>query len=479
MSAALELLHGLVLEDGARWGERATRWQRDDAAAIVDPAPDAPRLHFLTRPRGGSKTSDLAGLAVALLLSEAPAQSRSYAVASDAEQGGLLLDAVRGFIARTPGLQAALTVEARRVVVPSTGATLEALPADGASAYGLRPWLVIADELAQWASTPNARNVWTAVVSALPKVAAARLVCLTSAGDPSHWSHAVLTGAETAPAWRVSQVPGPVPWLSPVALEEQARLLTPSQYSRLHLNVWTASDDALVSAEDLRACVAHDGPLPSVPGVRYVVGVDLGLKNDRTVLAVCHSEGRRVVLDRLLRFAGTRAAPVSLADVEAAVLGLHERYNAPRFIADPWQAVGLMQRVRAKGVAVEEFTFSASSVGRLASVLFRLLRDREIALPDDADLLAELGAVRLRENGSGVLRLDHASGGHDDQAVALGLAAQALAQEGGPTSATIHVPGGRVPLGAAAITGGFATGPSVPLGPTARARVIPSIGGMR
>ena len=43
-------------------------------------------------------------------------------------------------------------------------------------------------------------------------------------------------------------------------------------------------------------------------------------------------------------------------------------------------------------------------------------------------LTDELLNVRLRTNSAGTVRLDHASGGHDDQAVALALAIHGVAE---------------------------------------------------
>ena len=88
--------------------------------------------------------------------------------------------------------------------------TLEVLPSDEPSAYGLRPWALFADELAQWPDSQNARGVWAACVSALPKVEGSRLVVLTSAGSPSHWAHRVLDQAKRSTQWRVSETPGPL-----------------------------------------------------------------------------------------------------------------------------------------------------------------------------------------------------------------------------------------------------------------------------
>jgi hypothetical protein len=162
---------------------------------------------------------------------------------------------------------------------------------------------------------------------------------------------------------------------------------------------------------------------------------------------VCHAEpnedGRRlVVLDRLLVFAGTASRPVQLAEVEAALLEVHRTYRA-RIRLDPWQAVGLAQRLRSAGVRVVEHPFTQQSVGRLASALHLLLRDRLVALPPDEGLLDELANVRLRETSPGVVRMDHDPGRHDDRAIALALAASDLLERPAGQM-TVTVPRGRI-----------------------------------
>ncbi len=422
------LLRGLVTDRDQPWGALATPEQVADADAILDVT--GPRLHFLTRPRGASKTSDLAAVAIAVLVEQAPPGSRSYAVAVDADQGALLLDALRGLVTRTPGLSQALTVESLRVVVKSTGASLEVLPADGASAYGLRPYFVVADELAAWPSTRNARDVWAAVVSALPKVPGSRLVVLTSAGDPASWPYKVLERARRSSRWRVAEMPGPCPWIAADELDEQRGLLTESQYARLHLNQWTSPEDRLTSVDALRECVTLDGPQPPKTGAKYVIGLDVGLTNDRTVATVCHADGPRggatVVLDRLEVWQGRRLAAVNLDAVESWVYEASRTYNRARVVFDPFSSVQLTQRLRGKGVACVEFTFTAQSVGKLGLTLYQLIREKRLALPDDEALLDELANVRLREATPGVVRLDHDAGRHDDRAVSLALAAHSL-----------------------------------------------------
>jgi hypothetical protein len=100
-------------------------------------------------------------------------------------------------------------------------------------------------------------------------------------------------------------------------VEEQRRRLPESSFRRLFLNEWTAGEDRVASADDIRKCVTLDGPLEPQEGVLYTVGIDLGLKNDRTCCVVCHGErhadaddpvvGTKVVLDRLKGLAGVAA----------------------------------------------------------------------------------------------------------------------------------------------------------------------------
>jgi phage terminase large subunit-like protein len=445
MTKALDVMNALVLETGARWGEVAAPFQQEDAAAVLDSS--GTPYHFLTRARGGSKTADLAGMAVAAMLAQLPPASRCYALAADRDQGRLLLQSIEGYMVRTPELRGAVTVDAFRATTTRSGSTLEVLAADAPGAWGLRPHFLIVDELAQWATTPGPRRLWEAVTTAVAKIADCRMVCLTSAGDPAHWSHAVLEHAHADPLWRVHEVAGPAPWLDEARLAEQRRRLPESSYRRLFLNQWTAPEDRLTTVDDLAACTLLEGPLPPVAGYRYVIGLDVGTVHDRTVAVVAHSEpvtrtledgevmaGVRVIVDRVQAWAGSRAKPVQLADVGDWLDYVAHEYGGATVVFDPHQAVELTQRLAARGVRVERFDFTAGSVGRLTLTLYQLLRSRSLALPDDPDLIGELANVRLRETSPGTYRLDHDPDKHDDRAIALALAAHHLVERSGKRS---------------------------------------------
>jgi phage terminase large subunit-like protein len=123
MGDAWRLLGGLVVEAGCTWAEQVTDWQRADAEAIC--AATGPRRHFLVRPRGASKTSDAAAVALALLVEEAPPRSRSYIYAVDQGQASELFHELAGFVSRTPGLSGAVAVGATTVTARATGRAVD------------------------------------------------------------------------------------------------------------------------------------------------------------------------------------------------------------------------------------------------------------------------------------------------------------------------------------------------------------------
>lgn len=241
MSSAADLLGALRLEDGTTWAERSEEFQREDAAAVL--APDGPRWHFWLRGRGMSKTGDASAITLALLIAEAPPRSRSYVYAVDERQAGLLLDALVGFAERS-GLLGLLEVGARIVTCRATGATLSIEASDSASAFGTRPWLVVADEVALWPDTPNHARLWASILSGLGKVRDSRLLVLSSAGSPSSGAFKRWEAACRAEHWRTSLAPGPSPWWRPEDVEATRRDLTPAEYRRYLLCEWAEADDA-------------------------------------------------------------------------------------------------------------------------------------------------------------------------------------------------------------------------------------------
>ena len=460
--AAVALMRRLVLENGKRWGECAAGFQREDATAVFSPT--GPNKHFLTRPRGGSKTTDIAAMAIGWLVAEAPPRSHGYVVASNSVQAAEVIDAAAGLIIRTPELADYLTFESERIVAP-TQASVSVVAMSESGAWGKRDaHLLVCDEFAQWPATRGAQRVWTAIRSTVPKTPGCRLVILTSAGEPSHWSYKILQAAYTdTKDWRVHEVPGPVPWQDPTELASLERELLPSEYERLVLNIWSEAEDRAITPEDYEAArqpAYHHGTAPAGvkgggarlrfphPGSRYILTVDVGTRFDATVVCVAHAEPmteddprgpKRVVVDHLERWQGSKRHHVDIDKVRDRVADLAIEYNRARVYGDPDQFVGSLQGLNRRGVKAEEWRFTATSVGLIATALAQTFRNHCIWVPHSDALRTELLRVKLRESAPGVTRLDHDRAGHDDQAVAIGMACHILLARQGFGSAKAFI----------------------------------------
>lgn len=427
----LDLLDGLVLDTGDRWGSIAKPFQRADVTAILNRSDGAPRRHWLLRGRGMSKTTDIAALALVLLLTEAPPKSHSYVYAVDGDQAQLTMDAIDAIVANTPGLAGAVQVGARSITVRASGATLTIETSDGASSLGTKPWLTICDELAAWPNTANHRRLWASIVGALPKVPGSRLVVISTAGSPAGLGAQTWKKGLKSRFWNTSRNPGPSPWWTEDDIESTRDDLLPSEWMRYVECEWAEGEDTLTTAEDVAACTrGGDAVLPPHRGRQYVAALDIGSRRDLTALAIGHIEqreaGRTVVIDRVLSWKPAKNRHVDLADVEASTLRLCREYRVSRLRFDRMQAEQMTQNLARKGVRCDEFIFSTASTNRLARVLGTALRDRAIDLPDDPELQSQLATVRIVETGPGTVKMQNPTGTHDDLAVAVAMVAADL-----------------------------------------------------
>ncbi len=435
----LDIVTGLVLPSGDRWGDVATDVQFRDAAAFLEAKVP---YHWIGRSRGYSKTEDAAAIVLADMLTGPPG-SRSFWLAADSEQGRLALESLEGFLARTPWLSGRLIVQTRRALCPETGSSLDVIPADAASSWGIRARNIVADELCNWDDVPSVLALWRAVRTSLTKFVDSRLLVVSTPSDPAHFSRAELDHAYASPLWRVSETHGPAPWTDPDKLAEQRAALPAPIYQQLYEGLWVPGAGAFLDPETLDRAITLHGPnlRPGDISARYTAGLDLGAVRDAAVFTICHRDGPRVVLDLMMRWTGTRKDPVSFSAIEEAILAEYRRFRFTRLLTDPWQALPLLERLRAKGVAVEEFHFSQQSKQRLAGVLLSLFQEGNIDLYDVPGLRAELLALRLVQHGAN-WSFDHRVGGHDDRAVSLALAALGAVEGGfgGPVTSFSALP---------------------------------------
>lgn len=436
-----------------RFGDVQDPWQRDDFASL-DPAlmrcagrTDTPaRMRaYLERPRGHSKTTDIA-ITCVWALAFATRPLRGYAYAADRDQAALLKAAMQTIIRLNPWLASILTVEANRVVNkasghPGEGGTLMIEASDVASSWGILPDLLVADELTHWEGDGS---LWHSLISSAMKRASCLLCVISNAGFADSWQWSVRETAHTAEDWVFRRLEGPqASWLTPERLASLKRMLPAVAYARLVDNCWSSSGgDALTPADIDAAFVPGLQPMTGTePGWLYVAGVDLGLTRDCSAVVVLAvpdggTAGRiRLAHNKLWR--PTLGKKIDLTEVEKHILALDEQYGLEFVAFDPWQMEHLAQRLEADSGHrrrnqrrrfgsqpwLREIPPTGANLREQATLTIESFGDRRLQLYDCAPLRHDLLKLRVEEKSYGCRLVSPRDGeGHGDTFSAFALA---------------------------------------------------------
>ena len=425
----------LVLPNGRTMGQALEDdpWQREIWDIVDDPSVEVAMLLGF---RGIGKTSFVAALGSERIVLRR--RHEVIAVANDLDQVRLLLEEAAGFVRRDPMLSKVCSIFRDRIENRQTGSRLRVVTADAVSSYGLgaRPTTYLYDEL--WGATN--RDLLDALLSALPKSPGSQFIAPTNAGfvdTPAHelWQLCRAPENPSFVGWDSVERGVWPSWLPRDALEQQRKLLPKSQVDRLWFNVWTAGGGEYLAREDVLACVDDSLDPHSqkfVANRRYYGGVDLGVRHDRSVIAIGHKEREVFVCDHIATWFGTQECPVSLEAVQAHLHMLAGKIpRLRRVYVDPWQALLLIERAKRAGVRnVEEYTFTSQNLQLLSQSVWQAFRSGNIRVPRYEPLLDELVSAKVRESRYH-WRVDHEAGGYTDHLTALGLALVAAIPERG------------------------------------------------
>lgn len=384
---------------------------------------------YLERPRGHSKTSDLA-VSVTWAMAFATRPIRGYAAAADKDQARLLRDAIARLIRNNPWLAGVLEVQnycIKNVARSHKGADsqLEILSCDVGSSYGLLPDFIVCDELTHWA---GGGDLWHSLISSAAKRPACFVQVITNAGSGagSSWQWDVREAARTDAGWYFSCLDGPhARWITPRVLAEQQRLLPPKVYQRLWLNQWSTGGDAFDLA-DVSACINQSGPLTArEPGYEFVGGLDLGISRDHCALVIlgAHRESQRIRLAGVQSWAPPPGGKIDLGVVREAVFQAHKRYALQSVEFDPYQCELMAQDLQRSGVPMHPVAFVGTNLNRMAASLVEAIQSRKIDLYDEPRLIADLTSLNIVPRSYGLkLEAGRDQAGHADRATALAIA---------------------------------------------------------
>lgn len=458
-------------------------WQESDFAATDNAwlrlggydAPDSPRRVWIERPRGHSKTSDLA-LQALWALYHGKRCLRGLAAAADQDQARLLLDACNRLVMANDWLGKTLTgkqaieVQRDRIINHATGSVLNVISSDVGSSFGaLVDWIVV-DELTHHTDNKG-EQLWGSLFSTAAKKRDCLLLVITNAGSLETWQGRLREAVRNDPAWCFRRLEGPqASWLTASQLDEQKRLLPGPVYARLWLNEWQSGSGSLFDRDDIAAITTLNGPcLERRDGWQLFAGLDLGITKDASCLVVCgfhkgfsreipserpviHNSTIRVLAD--LGMVDTPARPVEyfrelgtgrlevcyielwkpstghrvdISAIESRIIALHKRLGF-RLAIDQWQAELLSQRLRQAGVPVKAVAATPSILQEQASLIQDAIKERTLSMYPHEELATDIVRLKLEDRGHSYRltspRVGESAGGtrHGDSASALMLA---------------------------------------------------------
>ncbi|WP_145259868.1 terminase large subunit domain-containing protein [Planctomycetes bacterium Pan216] len=389
---------------------------------------------WLERPRGGSKTMDIAVMSL-WLVGLSRRRVKGIVGATDKDQGRLLIEAIDALLDANPYLREIVEVQRSRILHLHTSSEMAVISSDSWSSYGPTPDIIIAEEFAHWASAAG-EKFWHSLFSSSAKRSHATLIVITNAGFVSSWQHSLREKIMVDPAWYFSSWDSPAGWMSPEAIDEQRRFLPPSVFGRLFENRWvTDRGDGLpeyaIDAAFDYGVTSADKPLP---GYDFVLGVDLSVSRDATAIAVVGKQRAtgRLRLFQLKMWQPNKRWKVPLDEVQAAIIRAYDIFSPMVVAFDAKEAALMTQQISKARPSMSILTvhYDAKTYNRLTQSFIEAFLDQRIELYPHEILESELRITSIVEQRGGFghagtwLRLDFPrnANGHCDCASALSLA---------------------------------------------------------
>ena len=361
-------------------------FKTDDAGRLVYPE------LLVATPKKTGKTEFAEMLLITTALVYGGPFAEAYCVANDLEQAqGCVFAAVRRVVEASPYLAREAQVTANRITFPSTGATIQALASDYASAAGANPTISCFDEL--WAYTSErSRRLWDEMVPVPTRKISCRLTTTYAgfSGESELLEELYKRGLaqpEVGPdlhagngllAYWTHQPQAP--WQTPAWVEQMRSQLRPNAFLRMIQNYFTSTEENFVEMAWWDACCTGR-PVVADADLGVFLAVDASVKRDFTAITATTWD-RAIKKVRLLNhriFTPSPRNPINFEyDVESTILDFCRRYRVRAVLYDPWQMQASAQRLIKAGVRMEEFP---QSMPNLTAAKSKFIRTHQGAKP--------------------------------------------------------------------------------------------------
>lgn len=213
---------------------------------------------------------------------------------------------------------------------------------------------------------------------------------------------------------------------------DRERRLDPERFAREYEAEFAEDlESFLPTAWVESAVVKGRHELPPLPGVIYSAATDpSGGGPDAFTLSVVHTEAEgekpvRLIQDVMRGWQRRRSETINLEAVVGEIAEIIRAYGLSEVTGDRYAAGWVRQAFEKVGISYRD----AEEKSKAYLEVEPLFAQGRIEILDHPQLIRELRLLERRPRPGGKLTVDHPSGGHDDHANSLALAAASAAQE--------------------------------------------------
>jgi len=302
---------------------------------------------------------------------------------------------------------------------PKTRSICDVVAADLHGSHGARPSVLCVNECSHIAKTEFVQTL----LDNASKVSDGLVLIFTNAGFKNSFAWDLREVARQSERWVFDQFARPAPQIPAKEMEEAEKRNPPMRFRRLFWGDWSDASSDMLPSDLIDAAITQTGPMTGQePGWDFVMGIDLGVRHDRSALVVLGANAmlHRVRVAHLQSWRPKPGIDVKLEAVVNAVVAANVRFRPVVTIFDPNQARLLAELCRKAGVFMEEQKFGPGAMAQAAQATLEAFVDRRIDLYRHPELIADLKALTIEERPFGARIVAPTSAtGHCDLGIAL------------------------------------------------------------
>lgn len=192
-------------------------------------------------------------------------------------------------------------------------------------------------------------------------------------------------------------------WQSPEYYAQEAAMLTPLEFARVHRNQWISSVDNFLPLEWWQACRR---PLPELKSKQpIVVAIDAAITNDSFGIVAVSRHGTELAVRYARCWYPPKGGKIDYDGPRQELIRLSKEYNVVQFAYDEYQLHDMATNLQKEGVGWFR-KFSQSNERAIGDkTLYDLIRDKRVYHSGEVDLEEHISNCNAEYKGESRMRL--------------------------------------------------------------------------